>query len=305
VTGRQRSSELAIGSAPDGQISGNRVDVALVEAAPWTCRGSSACSGRPPRAAVCADARRSTRSRARSHSAPVPTFTIDAAAPDGLPAVLRASQRVFGRTGGLHAAALFDRDGRDHRGLRRHRTAQCGRQGDWPGASDRSAAALGGGAGRERKRRVRNRSESPGRGDSDRGLGLGAVQPGGSAGAGVQQTLVGFFADGDSLCTQASTGLPHPCSGRPHYSPKRLISILIHIAGRDEMRQSGRAIVLHTRVSGSATRPSDQAHRRRLCDKRHLRWISRRPSRFESKSRASCSPRAGSSSSSKWFRLRE
>ena len=39
-------------------------------------------------------------------------FTVDAKIVHGLPGVLRTSQTVFDRTGGLHAAALFDADGK-------------------------------------------------------------------------------------------------------------------------------------------------------------------------------------------------
>ncbi|MGZ8490760.1 MAG: formate dehydrogenase accessory sulfurtransferase FdhD [Gemmatirosa sp.] len=39
---------------------------------------------------------------------------VDAATIHGLPDVLRSAQAVFDRTGGLHAAALFDADGRLH-----------------------------------------------------------------------------------------------------------------------------------------------------------------------------------------------
>src|SRR5260370_37933376 len=39
-------------------------------------------------------------------------FTVDAGIIHGLPRSLRESQAVFDRTGGLHAAALFDREGK-------------------------------------------------------------------------------------------------------------------------------------------------------------------------------------------------
>lgn len=50
--------------------------------------------------------------RARSLQPPNPNFRLDPEVLVALPEVLRASQPVFGRTGGLHAAALFDAGGK-------------------------------------------------------------------------------------------------------------------------------------------------------------------------------------------------
>jgi FdhD protein len=49
--------------------------------------------------------------RARTLSAPNPDFRLDPEVLVRLPETLRESQAVFGRTGGLHAAALFDAAG--------------------------------------------------------------------------------------------------------------------------------------------------------------------------------------------------
>ncbi len=49
--------------------------------------------------------------RARSMQPPNPDFRLDPEVLVKLPDILRASQAVFGRTGGLHAAALFDANG--------------------------------------------------------------------------------------------------------------------------------------------------------------------------------------------------
>ena len=49
--------------------------------------------------------------RARSMQPPNPDFRLDPKVLVKLPDALRASQAVFGRTGGLHAAALFDANG--------------------------------------------------------------------------------------------------------------------------------------------------------------------------------------------------
>jgi FdhD protein len=45
---------------------------------------------------------------ARGITRPNPDFRFDPEVPCGLPEVLRSAQTLFGRTGGLHAAALFD-----------------------------------------------------------------------------------------------------------------------------------------------------------------------------------------------------
>jgi len=50
--------------------------------------------------------------RARSMQPPNPGFRLDPEVLVALPEALRASQPVFGRTGGLHAAALFDAHGK-------------------------------------------------------------------------------------------------------------------------------------------------------------------------------------------------
>jgi FdhD protein len=50
--------------------------------------------------------------RARDTPAANPQFGIDPDLLTRLPAVLRSAQRVFGRTGGLHAAGLFEASGR-------------------------------------------------------------------------------------------------------------------------------------------------------------------------------------------------
>jgi len=49
--------------------------------------------------------------RSRTLEPPNPHFRLDAEVLLRLPEALRASQAVFGRTGGLHAAALFDSGG--------------------------------------------------------------------------------------------------------------------------------------------------------------------------------------------------
>ena len=110
VTRRQAIERIVYGSAPDGQISGNRVDVALVEAGPIDVSRLERVAAATSSCGVCGRTSIDTV-HARGLTPPNAAFKIDADRLTDLPAVLRASQRVFGRTGGLHAAALFDRDG--------------------------------------------------------------------------------------------------------------------------------------------------------------------------------------------------
>ena len=110
VTRRQAIERIVYGSAPDGQISGNRVDVALVEAGPIDVSRLERVAAATSSCGVCGRTSIDTV-HARGLTPPNAAFTIDADRLTDLPAVLRSSQRVFGRTGGLHAAALFDAGG--------------------------------------------------------------------------------------------------------------------------------------------------------------------------------------------------
>jgi len=110
VTGRGDVERIGYGEDESGQTTGNRVDVTLSAAVSFDAShlerravANSSCGicGRASIDAV----------RARDLVAPNPAFSIDADLLIALPAVLRSSQRVFGRTGGLHAAALFDAKG--------------------------------------------------------------------------------------------------------------------------------------------------------------------------------------------------
>jgi FdhD protein len=110
VTRRQDIERIGYGSAPDGQTSGNRVDVALVEASLFDVSRLERVAAATSSCGVCGRTSIDTV-HARGLTPPNAAFTIDAGRLTHLPAALRSSQRVFGRTGGLHAAALFDRDG--------------------------------------------------------------------------------------------------------------------------------------------------------------------------------------------------
>lgn len=110
IAGRQDLVRIHYAAGPDGEISANRVDVQLTRSnhvdtsrLERTVMANSSCGvcGRTSIEAV----------RARGLAAIGSALTIDAEMLTTLPTTLRSDQRVFGRTGGLHAAALFDREG--------------------------------------------------------------------------------------------------------------------------------------------------------------------------------------------------
>src|SRR5713101_9062546 len=110
VNRRDDIARISYGCAPDGTPSGNVVEVTLqregsidVSAFERHIVASSSCGvcGRTSIAAV----------SARETPPPNPHFTTEPRLLTQLPTRLRAAQRIFGRTGGLHAAGLFDADG--------------------------------------------------------------------------------------------------------------------------------------------------------------------------------------------------
>jgi FdhD protein len=110
VNRREDIVRIAFGRGPDGLSTGNVVDVILQGTGTVDHRGlerhfiaASSCGicGRTSIEAM----------RARDMPRPNPHFTIEPELLTQLPAVLRSAQRVFGRTGGLHAAGLFDATG--------------------------------------------------------------------------------------------------------------------------------------------------------------------------------------------------
>lgn len=111
-----------------------------------------------------------------------------------LPDRLRESQRVFDRTGGLHAAALFSEDGelldvREDVG-RRQRGRQTGRQ----GPAERRSAAVAGDPARVGPGLVRAGAEGRDGGHPDARGGVGAVLAGGGPGGGDGTDAGGFPA---------------------------------------------------------------------------------------------------------------
>jgi FdhD protein len=110
VTSREQIARIAYGRGEDDQLSGNLVDVTLAAGttvdAPRLERHfftNSSCGicGKTSIEAI----------RAREIRPPTDRWSIDPTVLIRLPETLRLAQRVFGRTGGLHAAALFDPNG--------------------------------------------------------------------------------------------------------------------------------------------------------------------------------------------------
>jgi FdhD protein len=103
-------SRISYGRGSDGRPTGNVVDVVLRP-------GRSVDLGTLERHFVasssCGICGRTSIESIRARATPSPTggFSIDPDLLTHLPVALRSSQRVFGRTGGLHAAALFEANG--------------------------------------------------------------------------------------------------------------------------------------------------------------------------------------------------
>ena len=110
VDGREHISRISYGRGPDGCITGNVVDVTLRR------QGAidfSAMQRHFFAASGCGICGRTSIEAMRSRQTPCPNpgFRVEPDLLTRLPHVLRSAQRVFGRTGGLHAAGLFDADG--------------------------------------------------------------------------------------------------------------------------------------------------------------------------------------------------
>jgi FdhD protein len=110
VTRRRDIERIGYGNAPDGQVSGNRVDVTLAVPGGVDVSRLQRATSAHSSCGICGRSSIDTV-HARGLTPAASGFTIDATLLTDLPAVLRSSQRVFGRTGGLHAAALFDKAG--------------------------------------------------------------------------------------------------------------------------------------------------------------------------------------------------
>ena len=107
---REHIVRIAYANGPDQQPSGNLVAVTLAA-------GTDVDTARLDRhfvttssCGICGKASIDAV-RAREIERPNPAFSLDPRRLTELPDALRAAQRIFGRTGGLHAAALFTRSG--------------------------------------------------------------------------------------------------------------------------------------------------------------------------------------------------
>ena len=110
VDRREDISRISYGRGRDGGPTGNVVEVVLRREGAvdlgalqrhFVAASSCGICGRTSIDAI----------RARQMPPPNPQFRIEPELLTYLPAVLRSAQRVFGRTGGLHAAGLFDTSG--------------------------------------------------------------------------------------------------------------------------------------------------------------------------------------------------
>ena len=111
VDRREDIARISYGRGPDGSLTGNVVEVVLRRDGAvdpgalqrhFVSASSCGICGRTSIEAI----------RARQTPSPNPQFRIKPDLLTCLPAVLRSAQRVFGRTGGLHAAGLFDTSGK-------------------------------------------------------------------------------------------------------------------------------------------------------------------------------------------------
>ena len=110
VDRREDISRISYGRGRDGDPTGNVVEVVLRREGAvdlgalqrhFVAASSCGICGRTSIDAI----------RARQLPPPNPQFRIEPELLTDLPVVLRSAQRVFGRTGGLHAAGLFDTSG--------------------------------------------------------------------------------------------------------------------------------------------------------------------------------------------------
>src|SRR3954463_16038477 len=110
IEGPDHLARVAYGRGPDGCRSGNIVDVALHRGVAVDFTTSQRHFVSASGCGVCG--RTSIEAlRSRDVPRPSPDFSIASELLTRLPAVLRSTQPVFGRTGGLHAAGLFDANG--------------------------------------------------------------------------------------------------------------------------------------------------------------------------------------------------
>lgn len=116
VSNREQILNLAMASEDpggDGATAANRGNVVVAGLAPGAAFDPEKMRRHFFAASSCGICGKASIDAIRSRSlrAPNPEFRVDPEMLTRLPDSVRASQAVFGRTGGLHAAALVDRDG--------------------------------------------------------------------------------------------------------------------------------------------------------------------------------------------------
>jgi FdhD protein len=111
VSGHEDITRIEYGQAPGGRPSGNIVEVTLGGGRSIDLDGLQRRFVAPSSCGVCGRASLDAL-KARAVAPPNPDFEVDPELLTRLPATLRQAPRVFGRTGGLHAAGLFDAKGR-------------------------------------------------------------------------------------------------------------------------------------------------------------------------------------------------
>ena len=184
---RDELAELVPGADPDGLPSDNVMDVVAAPGVDIVARMREAGYSRQFAVnASCGVCGKNSVAAACATLPPLPLggLTVDHDILYGLPDRLRAEQRVFAHTGGLHAAGIFDRAGnllalREDVGRHNAVDKLVGRallDGTLP-MDERILL-------RERPALVRDRAESPRRRHPHRRRRLRAIQPGGGYGAG-------------------------------------------------------------------------------------------------------------------------
>jgi len=99
-------------SWPDDLSLGNRINIVLATEAADRVAAALAGRRRVAMSSACGLCGRVTIDSLRREGAPVPIrWSVPAAILHALPSTLRATQRGFDETGGVHAAGLFGRDG--------------------------------------------------------------------------------------------------------------------------------------------------------------------------------------------------
>jgi FdhD protein len=107
-----RADVVSVDAWPGDSVLGNRVNVIVVERVSRVLRGHVDDRRRIAMTSACGLCGRVSIESLARDAAPLPVrWSMDAAGVASIPARLRAAQPVFDGTGGLHAAALFSRDG--------------------------------------------------------------------------------------------------------------------------------------------------------------------------------------------------